>query len=123
MDDRGQRRVHRKAERQRRHDAQRRRRGHKAPPRPVLLFDVSSLEEEEELDPIVTCWCGARGRYSKLHSNDLDATCGGSGVLLCYCGGDFCVCHNHGEVSCPGCPECEPDHDDDYDSGYYDEDE
>lgn len=26
----------------------------------------------------------------------LDPGCGGTGVLHCYCGGDFCVCGNFG---------------------------
>ena len=33
--------------------------------------------------------------------------CGGLGVFECLCGGDQCVCHNHGEVECPGCADCE----------------
>ena len=36
----------------------------------------------------------------------LDKTCGGMGVLYCHCGGDLCVCHNHGEVECFGCEDC-----------------
>lgn len=27
-------------------------------------------------------------------------------------GGDLCVCHNHGEAECHGCPDCEDDYDD-----------
>lgn len=30
-------------------------------------------------------------------------------MLYCICGGDFCVCHNHGEVECDGCEDCEDD--------------
>ena len=41
----------------------------------------------------------------------LDMRCGGFGILYCYCGGDFCVCANRGEIECPGCPDCEGIHD------------
>lgn len=48
----------------------------------------------------------------------LDPGCGGSGVLHCYCGGDFCVCTCYGtgqqDTECPGCEDCE-DQEDDYD--------
>lgn len=56
---------------------------------------------------IITCWCGVRGTYEELFEDDLDDTCGGLGVLHCYCGGDFCICHNHGEVPCDGCEDCD----------------
>ena len=62
--------------------------------------------EETENTP---CWCGERNP----HYEDLRGTCGGSRSIDCLCGGDFCVCHNHGEVECPGCPDCEPPDDDD----------
>ena len=61
------------------------------------------------------CWCGATdGWFSEA---GLEETCGDSGVLNCFCGGDLCVCHNHGEVECPGCEECGGDDEawDDYD--------
>ena len=45
----------------------------------------------------------------------------------CFCGGDFCVCHNHGEALCSGCRACEGsffdddgDDYDDYDDWYTD---
>lgn len=60
------------------------------------------------------CWCGAKKGWSSL--DDLDSTCGGMGVLYCYCGGDLCVCHNHGEIQCDGCEDCEGG-----DEDYYDE--
>lgn len=53
------------------------------------------------------CWCGASGTFDELFDASVfEQCCGGSGVLHCECGGDFCVCHNHGEVECPGCEEC-----------------
>jgi hypothetical protein len=33
--------------------------------------------------------------------------CGGSGAMRCYCGGDFCVCANFGEIDCMGCEDCD----------------
>ncbi len=55
-----------------------------------------------------TCFCGAHGTFEELHDMDgLDKKCGGTGMLYCYCGGDLCVCHNHGEVECFGCEDCE----------------
>lgn len=29
--------------------------------------------------------------------------CDGFGYVDCYCGGDLCVCENHGETMCPLC--------------------
>ena len=55
-----------------------------------------------------TCWCGEKDPYCA----PIEGTCGGSGYLTCLCGGDFCVCHNHGEVECFGCPDCESGDDD-----------
>ncbi len=51
------------------------------------------------------CWCGIKNPYYA----PLPRRCGGSGVLDCHCGGDQCVCHNHGEVECFGCPDCQGD--------------
>ena len=59
-------------------------------------------------EPKIECWCGAVGTYEELFDvNHLDTTCGGSGVLYCYCGGDFCMCHYHGELDCDGCEDCD----------------
>lgn len=46
----------------------------------------------------------------------LDSTCGGTGTLYCYCGGDNCVCELNGEMDCDGCRDCQDcdDADDDY---------
>ena len=69
----------------------------------------------EEDDEIIECWCGAKGTADQLFDDYvLVDSCGGSGTIHCYCGGDFCVCHNHGEIECPGCPDCERDDDDYY---------
>lgn len=85
-----------------------------------------SDDDDDDLDPgrIITCWCGAEGTLEELFDLSVfSRPCGGSGFLLCYCGGDFCVCHNHGEVECPGCPDCEPeDFDDDRDDGWQPDD-
>ena len=60
-------------------------------------------------DEIITCWCGAKGTYDELF-DDPDEGCGGTGYVYCYCGGDQCVCHHHGqEIECPGCDECPED--------------
>jgi hypothetical protein len=55
------------------------------------------------------CWCGTRNPYFA----PLYQRCGGYGHTECLCGGDFCVCHNHGDVECFGCEDCERDDDDD----------
>jgi hypothetical protein len=72
-----------------------------------ILYDLD--------DEIVTCWCGAKGPYSELFDDScLDSGCAGTGELNCYCGGDLCVCHNHGGTECPGCDDCDFD-DESYD--------
>lgn len=48
------------------------------------------------------CWCGTPNPYF----SSVSGSCGGTGMLDCICGGDFCVCHNHGEVECFGCRDC-----------------
>jgi hypothetical protein len=59
-------------------------------------------------DEVITCWCGVSGSFDELFSDEpFDDDCGGSGILYCYCGGDQCVCHHHGqEIECPGCGDC-----------------
>ena len=51
------------------------------------------------------CWCGVRNPYYGY--DFLDDRCGGLGTLSCYCGGDQCICHFHGQVDCDGCADCE----------------
>lgn len=52
---------------------------------------------------MTTCWCGTRNAYfARVYGQ-----CSGTGSIECICGGDFCVCHNHGEVDCDGCANCE----------------
>lgn len=63
------------------------------------------------------CWCGAKNPY--FDPDIYRRGCGGSGILHCMCGGDLCVCHNHGEVECDGCPDC---HDHDEESFFDDDD-
>lgn len=71
------------------------------------------------------CWCGERVAVDDLEP--IGRSCGGTGMLECLCGGDFCVCHNHGEVECGGCEDCGDcdddfwDPDDRYDSDYEDQ--
>ena len=76
-----------------------------------------------DLDEEFRCWCGEKGPYEELCDSDVFSRgCGGTGTLYCECGGDFCVCHNHGEIECPGCEDC--DGDDDFNDGmddYYDD--
>lgn len=72
-------------------------------------------DETDSDDELITCWCGATGTFDELFDQDVyEQHCGGSGTLHCECGGDFCVCHHHGEVECEGCPDCEADEDDDF---------
>ena len=61
------------------------------------------------MSKIRRCWCGVKNPYYA----PLPKTCDGSGTITCYCGGDLCVCHHHGEAECPGCPECDSEGDDD----------
>lgn len=44
--------------------------------------------------------------------------CNGTGVLNCYCGGDFCVCGHQGEVPCPGCDDCDCEDDWNYEDDW-----
>lgn len=49
-----------------------------------------------------------RCRIKRAYFTDLRGDCNGLGTIECLCGGDQCVCHNHGSVECQGCPECDP---------------
>lgn len=51
------------------------------------------------------CWCGERNPH--YDGDPYRRGCGGSGTLYCRCGGDQCYCHNHGEVECLGCGDCD----------------
>lgn len=76
--------------------------------------DVRDDDDDDEIE----CWCGASGTYEDLFDDSgLEESCGGTGYVHCFCGGDLCACHNHGETECPGCDECEEfeDEHDDYD--------
>lgn len=79
-----------------------------------LVTEAHDCDDEK-----ITCWCGAVGTADELFGDDVySQNCGGSGYLECECGGDFCVCHHHGEVECEGCEDCDDtDYDwcDDYD--------
>jgi hypothetical protein len=65
-------------------------------------------DPEEVTNPVFACWCGERGTYDELFDpSGLEEACGGTGVIHCFCGGDFCVCHHHGGAGCPGCEDCD----------------
>ena len=70
-------------------------------------------DEPEVESETFECWCGAVGRFEEMFDfTDSEGGCGGSGIINCECGGEFCVCHHHGEYECPGCDECKGDEDD-----------
>lgn len=68
---------------------------------PELIRD----EETGEQGFIADCWCGVKEAWHSV--SGLPLGCGASGTLHCECGGDLCVCHNHGEVDCDGCEDCD----------------
>ena len=35
--------------------------------------------------------------------------CGGSGLVECFCAGDFCACSAQGTGRCEGCADCQPE--------------
>lgn len=52
----------------------------------------------------------------------LATTCGGTGWLDCFCGGDLCACTLRGGTFCYGCEDCEGgDDEDDYGVDWDDE--
>lgn len=76
---------------------------------PPLRDDDDPAGDPIDLDDEGPCWCGEE--HPHYDDDTLDSTCGGTGEVHCYCGGDFCVCHNHGSVPCHGCEDCEADDD------------
>jgi hypothetical protein len=78
-------------------------------------------EDDPDDDEEITCWCGVSGTYDELYNDvGIEAGCGGTGHVDCYCGGDQCVCHHHGQqLDCPGCDEC-PEREDDDDLDFWD---
>jgi hypothetical protein len=75
-------------------------------------LSVREFRLREQDNPL--CWCGVKNPYyAPIHHE----CCGGAGYIECFCGGDQCVCHNHGEVECFGCADCD-EHDD---QEFYDE--
>jgi len=53
---------------------------------------------------MTACWCGeTQPSFTRVR-----AGCFGTGIVECLCGGENCVCHNHGEIECMGCVDCEP---------------
>lgn len=69
------------------------------------------MSQPDEDDELFKCWCGAEGVFEEMFSDCIESRCGGLGVVYCYCGGDFCVCHHHGEEDCEGCEDCRGDDD------------
>jgi len=81
--------------------------------------EVSEPEDQGVDDSKITCWCGVVGTASELFDDDVySQNCGGTGYLVCECGGESCVCHHHGQVECPGCEDCDDTDYDWYDDGY-----
>ena len=78
-------------------------------------------DDYDEDGEIYECGCGLSGTYEEMFGEEtgLEESCGGSGYLNCYCGGDLCVCHYHGGCDCPGCMDCYNGDDLDDDSDYY----
>jgi len=71
------------------------------------MTELEQLREEpESWNDIMDgpCWCGCENPH---YDDSLEETCGGYGMLNCYCGGDQCVCHWHGGIECDGCEDCE----------------
>lgn len=63
------------------------------------------------------CWCGEPRPYFETSPALMSSSCAGTGELDCLCGGDQCVCHNHGTIECDGCGACggyEGPYDDDF---------
>lgn len=75
-------------------------------------------EKDLEANGLIKCWCGVIGTPEELFLDDFSGGCGGLGSIPCECGGDLCVCHNHGSIECFGCEDCEGF--DDADDAYYD---
>lgn len=76
------------------------------------------MGDSHEVPENPPCWCGERDPHRD--ESVYEQTCGGLGTLECRCGGDLCVCHNHGEVQCEGCDDCQ---DEPTDDGYGDMDD
>lgn len=55
-------------------------------------------------------WCDERGKHCGsadcTDSPPLSPGCGGSGLVECFCAGDFCACSIKGTGACEGCPDC-----------------
>jgi len=68
---------------------------------------TGATEQELEDSGLIRCWCGAVGTYDEMFLDSGSDRCGGLGERDCHCGGDLCVCHNHGTIECYGCEDCE----------------
>lgn len=84
-------------------------------------FTLTRQPDDLDLPELDVCWCGVKNPYYA----PVEGTCGGTGMIECHCGGDLCVCHNHGEAECFGCEYCEPHFDDEAEAeeemdSYYD---
>lgn len=89
-----------------------RRHGLKLTPQPDWLDCFPADDDSVLLGP---CWCGEPNpQYEPV-----SGTCGGTGEVNCFCGGDLCVCHNHGAAACPGCEDCDGCHE----TGFEDDDD
>lgn len=101
-----------------------RREGFKLTPQADPLIKEFSVTLDDDDVLMGPCWCGEKNPFYA----DIHETCGGTGMLNCICGGDLCVCHNHGYVECFGCPDCDGGDESDFDEGdddpeFYDQQE
>lgn len=55
-------------------------------------------------------WCDEAGKHcGSADCNDspfMSSGCGGSGLVECFCAGDFCACSIKGTGACEGCSDC-----------------
>lgn len=69
------------------------------------MTDANHAYVSAEEGFVLPCWCGETEGW--MSTSGLESGCAGTGYLHCFCGGDFCVCHNHGGTECDGCDDCE----------------
>lgn len=67
---------------------------------------MDAAQRDDDDDEPFRCHCGEL--ITEEDCERIDGPCGGLGTLHCDCGGDsLCICHNHFEVECPGCEDCD----------------
>ena len=67
----------------------------------ICCEETISMESSTNLCD--NCFDDEYGHPDNLDGEEYCYVCSDTGSIPCHCGGDLCICLNHGEKPCPNC--------------------